>query len=53
MLTFRSVVVKHIEFQSFLGGGFYGYSKYLKSFFIYKQTQEIDDKQVPKYDFNK
>ena len=42
--------VKHIEAQSFLVGRFYGYSKYLKSFSIhYKPTQEIHDKQVPKY----
>ena len=46
--------MEHIEAQSFLVGGFHGYSEYLKSFFIHlKSTQEIHDKQVPKYDFNK
>ena len=50
---FRNIKsVKHIKDQSFLVDGFYGYSKYLKSFSIYKPTKEIHDKQVPKYDFN-
>ena len=46
-------IVKHMTAQSFLVYGFYRYSKYLKSFSIhlYKPTQEIRDKQVPKYDF--
>ena len=46
-------IVKHKNAQSFLVDGFYGYSKCLKSFLIhlYKPTQEIHDKQVPKYDF--
>ena len=44
--------MKHIEAQRFLVGGFYEYSKYHKSFFIHKPTQEIDDKQVQKYEFN-
>ena len=49
---FRNIV-KHITAQRFLVDGFYGHSKYLKSFSIhlYKPTQEIHDKQVPKYDF--
>ena len=36
----------------FLGGCFYGYYKYLKSFSIqlYKPTKEIHEMQVPKYD---
>ena len=44
---------KHVTAQSFLVDGFYGYSKYLKSFSIhlYKPTKEIYGKQVPKYDF--
>ena len=34
---FRNIKkVKHIEAQSFLLGGFYGYSKYLKSFSIHQ-----------------
>ena len=32
--------VKDIKAQIFLVGGFYGYSKYLKSFSIYKPTQQ-------------
>ena len=44
---------KHLKTQSFLVGGFYEYSKYLKLFSICKPTQEIHGKQVPKYDFNK
>ena len=48
------VCLKQLEAQSFLVGGFCGYSKYLKSFSIHlKPTQEIHGKQVPKYDFNK
>ena len=46
--------VKDIQAQSFLVGGFYGYSKFSNhSLFIYKPTQAIHDTQVPKYDFNK
>ena len=30
--------LKHLKAQSFLVGGFYGYSKYLKSFSIHLQT---------------
>ena len=46
-------IVKHTNAQSFSVDGFYGYSKYLKSFSIHlhKPTQEVFDKQVPKYDF--
>ena len=46
---FRNIV-KHVTAQSYLVDGFYGYSKYLRSFSIhlYKPTQEIHDKQVPK-----
>ena len=49
---FRNTV-KHITAQRFLVDGFYGYSKYLKSFSIhlYKRTQKVHDEQVPKYDF--
>ena len=46
-------IVKHITAQSFLVDGFYGYSKFSnQSPFIYinKPTQEIHDKQVPKYE---
>ena len=51
---FRDIrTVEHIEAQSFSVGGFYGYSKYLKSFSIHQPTQEIHDKQVPKCEFNK
>ena len=52
---FRNIkTVNHLKARSFLEGGFYGYSKYSNhSPFIYKPTQEIHDKQVPKYDFNK
>ena len=52
---FRNIkTVKHIEAQSFLVDGFYGYSKYPNhSPFIYKPIKEIHDMQVPKYDFDK
>ena len=43
---FRNIkTVKHIKAQSFLVGGFDGYSKYLRSF-SKQPTQEIHDKQV-------
>ena len=48
-----NMFVKHITAQSFLVDGYYGYSKCFQSFSIhlYKPTQEIHTKQVPKYDF--
>ena len=52
---FRNIkTVKHIEAQSFLVGAFMDIRNISnKSPFIYKPTQEIRDKQVPKHDFNK
>ena len=48
--AFRNIkTVKHIKDQSFLVGGFYGYSKYFKS---NRSPQEIH-KQVTEYDFDK
>ena len=48
-------IVKHIEAQSFLVGGFFMDIQNIAnhSSFIYKPTQEIDHKHVQKYDFNK
>ena len=44
--------VERIKLQSFLVGDFFGYSKCLNHFpSIYKPTQEIHDKQLPKYGF--
>ena len=48
---FRNIkTVKH-KIQGFLVGEFYGYSNH--SPFICKSTQEIHDKQVTEYDFDK
>ena len=52
--TKMPICLKHLKAQRFLMGGFYGYSNISNHFpFIYKPTQEIHGKQVPKYDFNK
>ena len=52
---FRNIkTVKHIEARAFWGVAFMDIQNISNhSSFIYKPTQEIDDKQVPKYDFNK
>ena len=52
--TKMPICLKHLKAQSFLVGGFYGYSNISNHFpFIYKPTKEIHGKQVPKYDCNK
>ena len=46
----------YLKAQIFLVGGYYRYTKYLKSYLnssIYKPAQELHNKTAPKYDFNK
>ena len=52
--TKMPISLKHLKAENFLVDGFYGYSNISNHFpLIYKPTQEIHGKQVPKYDFNK